>query len=238
MRVVFHGCSHIGAVREENEDAILMCTADNAALFLIADGVGGKMYGGEVSRMLREGYRRWWDECLLPALDQNSFRFSDALASAKEVLANINHAAVEQFGMWTAGSTVALFLRLGEYCAVLSCGDSRVYRVRGMRICQITVDDVIECPAVPNCAVQEKLTRAIGVSDRLEYHLKTDVLRSGDRFFLCSDGVHHYISNIHLQKLLLNGRFLMPERIVARICRAVEQNGAGDNYSMILVKLV
>ena len=52
MTLRYYGRSETGAVRERNEDALLLLEENGAALFLVADGIGGKAYGEIASGML------------------------------------------------------------------------------------------------------------------------------------------------------------------------------------------
>lgn len=76
---------------------------------------------------------------------------------------------------------------------VFHIGDSRLYRLRGGEIEQITRDHASQVSAETNY-----LTRALGLnaSPRIDYH--TVPLETGDRFFLTTDGVHGHLSDARL----------------------------------------
>ena len=48
MKLSYAGCSQRGQVRPRNEDAYLMRVSPRAALFLVADGIGGRAHGSLV----------------------------------------------------------------------------------------------------------------------------------------------------------------------------------------------
>lgn len=62
--------SDAGDVRSENQDAILCCTGEkntqnqqnDAAFFLVADGMGGLSYGSQVSAYCTDQFTAWWHE--------------------------------------------------------------------------------------------------------------------------------------------------------------------------------
>lgn len=215
-----------------------MRTTDRAALFLVADGIGGRTHGEVISGMLQSGFDRWWTEYLLPVLNGVSFR--DALESMKETLWQINREIVMRFGEWNVGSTIAILFLFDSNCAYLSSGDSRIYRVKGWRLQQMTTDDI--CENQPqNCyhdSTNGKLVRAIGISNHLEFSLRTEPVGRGDRFFVCSDGVYRYVTPQCLRsRLLIRGALASPAQVIKLLCTDIERSGAGDNYSMIFVKL-
>lgn len=82
-----------------------------------------------------------------------------------------------------------------------------------------------------------KLMGAVGIRATLEFSLRTDAIRPFDQWFLCSDGVYRYIRPWGLwQDLALLGGLRPPAQTAGKIAAVVEQNGAKDNYSMIIVR--
>lgn len=238
MRLTYSGCSRRGLVRSTNEDAYLMCATDYAGLFLVADGIGGKEHGEVVSGMLRNSYDRWWRERVL--VTSKEFCFQSALSEIKEVLLKINHEVVNRFGELSAGSTLVLMFVFQGHCLLLSSGDSRIYRSHGLSFKQLTTDDVYENSLGRDKKLDAssvgKLVGAVGIRSTPEFSVSTIPWRSGDRFFLCSDGIYRYITARKLQtRVLLDSS--NPPKLIDSISRIVEANGAGDNYSMICVKV-
>lgn len=234
MNLTFSGCSQTGLVRPANEDAILMRVSDRGGLFLVADGVGGRAHGEIVSGMLHDAYDQWWRTQFLPAGARAAF--CDAVSELKDVLLRVNRTVVERFGESAAGSTLVLLFLLGHNCLCLSAGDSRVYLARGMSFRQITSDDVCgELPGRP-ASTRGRLAGAVGIRAVPEFALRTDELRRGDRFFLCSDGVYRYANMRELGRRILFGR-PKPEALAAGLSREIEGNGAGDNYSFVYLRV-
>lgn len=240
MNTVYGGISETGLVRRNNEDAILLRTGKDAALFLVADGVGGREHGEVVSAMLRDGFADWWDAWFLPR--ENHASFPEVIDALREKLTEINTGAVNRFGEMNAGSTLVLLFLYGGNCVRFSSGDSRIYRARGLRLCQLTRDDVYENLAVKPAGYGKeangKLVAAIGIHERPTFTVATDAVHSGDRFFLCSDGVYRFLAHRKLQfALCVQGKFAVPKTIINLLAKEVENNGAKDNYSMIFVRV-
>lgn len=241
MKLHYYGCTKTGLVRERNEDAILMCAFEDTALFLVADGIGGKNNGEIVSGILRDEFCKWWETEFLASIGEMDFPKS--IEAIREKLLQINREVVLRFGEWTSGSTVVLLFLSGKNCAIFSSGDSRIYHARGLRTKVLTRDDTVEnLPAERACrygtSATGKLVGAVGINNRLEFSVRTEIVRPKDRFLLCSDGVYRYVRNRKLEKTLAFEALFHPlDGIVEKLCKEVENNGAGDNYSMIIVKI-
>lgn len=233
MNMVFSGCCKTGLVRAANEDAVLMQASDAGALFLVADGVGGRPHGEVVSGLLRDHYGQWWEKRFMPC--NRAMDFPAALRELKSVLLQANQEVIDQFGELTAGSTLALlFLFRGSYMC-LSVGDSRIYCARGLSFQQLTYDDTSTNSGEKYSKKQSaagKLMAAVGFRVAPEFQLRTGVIRSGSRFFLCSDGVYRFVAPKKLRRMLLFSG-AAPECLVEGLSGEVERNGAKDNYSMI-----
>lgn len=227
--------SETGPVRDHNEDAILVNVCEDAGLFLVADGMGGRADGEIVSGKLREDYGKWWRERFLPS--KGTLSFQGALEQLRETLLRVNREVVQQYGEKTAGSTLALLFAYQRNFAYLWAGDSRIYRFRGLSMEQITRDDVFHTAGTGKEKLNGKLTGAVGLRASLEFNMRTDAIRNDDGFFLCSDGVYRFASPSFLRKKLRFGGLSSPERIVASIQKEVLKNGARDNYSMVFVKV-
>lgn len=241
MKVKYYGCSKTGAVRENNEDAILMRAEGDAAFFLVADGIGGGEHGETVSGMLRDRFADWWEKKTWSA--QSGESFTGCLEEIKRLLERINHEVVQTYGEHNAGSTVVILFLLGSACAYISSGDSRIYKMRALNCHQVTRDDVYEnlpkeWAARYDANSYGKLASAVGIAARLEFSICTDRAHRGDAFFLCSDGVYRYVPQKKLLRLLTLGRcFLSQKRFSKNLSEVIKVNGAGDNYSFVIAAI-
>lgn len=234
MKLSFAGISRIGQVRKKNEDAILMRVADHGALFLVADGIGGREHGELASKMLCDRYNEWWEEQFFtPGLT-----FQRAIDTLKRVLFQVNQEIVSRFGRFNAGSTLVLLFLFHNHCLYLSSGDSRIYCACGRSFQQITVDDVYEnlrhSEMKFDKASKGKLVGAIGICETPEFSIRTSAIKRKDRFLLCSDGVYRFMSPQHLRRHILSP-WKSPSKIIGDSIKEIEANGAKDNYSMIYI---
>lgn len=234
MKLKFAGTSQVGQVRRKNEDAILIKTSNQGALFLVADGIGGKEHGNLVSGMLRDRYNDWWDNRFIAS----NMNFQEAIPALKEVLFQVNREIVNDFGRFNAGSTLALLFLFQGHCLYLSSGDSRIYLARKLSLQQITVDDVYEnlkhSPTEFQQSSKGKLVGAIGIRETPEFSIRTGTFKKRDRFLLCSDGAYRFLHPKNLRKYMLFP-WRNPSQMVDTALVEIEKNGAKDNYSLIYI---
>jgi protein phosphatase len=60
-------------------------------------------------------------------------------------------------------------------------------------------------------------------------------LERGDRFLLCTDGVHDVMEDDDIRAILPGGT---PAEVAARISARVTERGAPDNFSIVCVDVV
>jgi serine/threonine protein phosphatase PrpC len=75
------------------------------------------------------------------------------------------------------------------------------------------------------------VTRAIGAG-RLHFGTRVGVVRPGDRFLLCSDGLTNMVSNDEIAREIGNGT---PQAAAERLLDQVLARGAGDNVTVVIV---
>jgi serine/threonine protein phosphatase PrpC len=236
----------IAGRRTNNEDAV--CANADLGLFVVADGMGG-YEGGEVASAIaiaaiHDLVRRTagdddatWPYKLDPerTLAENEVIVATRLAA--DQIAQRRSGILAQMG-----STVAV-IRFVRDCAVIGhVGDSRVYRLRGGDLAQLTVDhsllsQMIAAGAPPADAEtfpwRHVVTRALG-TPQAEPEVSCARAQPGDVYLLCSDGL---------------SEVLVPETIAAILdapaevaCRALVAaayaEGSRDNISAIVVRVV
>jgi type VI secretion system protein ImpM len=215
--------SEVGRVRDENQDAFVERADDG--LWLVADGMGGHQGGRLASQLVAERVK-----CVTVT--------GDVAAVARDVTAAIMAANTElrsrgevQPG-FDGGSTVVALCIQGEQGIALWAGDSRLYRLRGGELVQLTRDHSVSEEDGPAADDSHMLTRAVGGADSLaleELHLD---VRPDDRLLLCSDGLY---SDLTPQEIA--------ERLATPDCAAATQGlvalalerGGGDNATAVVV---
>jgi serine/threonine protein phosphatase PrpC len=243
----FH-LTHPGRRREHNEDA-LSCD-DALGLYVVCDGVGGHAKGEVASRETADqviGYVR----ANLSTIDEYRAAPSPNLAhGVRRVLESAAQSACymvyglaeldpSQRGMAT---TMSALLLIGQSAFVAQVGDSRVYLVRSGRARQLTEDHtlvnaklkkgLISAEQAQTMKGKNVITRAVGHKDYVEVDLYDFPLMPGDRFLLCSDGLHGYLEDGELERVLLDGD---EAQAPARFVELANSRGGKDNISVVLV---
>jgi len=245
MKVTAGAYSDKGS-RPRNEDAFLCAlrtgggTGDGVAeflglvdaplFFLVADGMGGHDAGDAASAFVVES--------MLHAAVNEKRVFDEA---ALEALVKSVHAALleegKKKGTPNMGSTLTgILLQKDAPCGFFNAGDSRVYRLRNGYFQQLSRDDSLS--SVMPGAAKNIITNAVGagLSDvSVASRFSSAIAVAGDIFLMCSDGVHGFISDDDLEKLLI--RTASPPETTRRIVEAAIANNSDDNCTVVVVRL-
>ena len=235
--------SECGLVRRENQDNVVV--DPKTLVFCVADGMGGGEAGGEASASICRNV----DSALH---ERASFAdrvrlVDDAIHRADSEIRAVSAAA----GYRPMGTTVAVLVSDGKrIAAVGNVGDSRVYRLRDGKLCQLTRDHTLTAEILSHrlpqgakpladvraLALSHVLTRAVGVGqERLKVDWRRVDVKEGDVMLLCSDGVHGSVLPSELAAAVAAGGGA--KEILGRICSLVVAAGARDNYSVVVVKI-
>jgi serine/threonine protein phosphatase PrpC len=235
VRPVAVARSHVGAVRQRNEDRWL--ARAHVGLWAVADGMGGHAAGETASSLVVEALGRV-GSCdsghgLLTAVRD---QIGAANAELRARAANMAHGAV-------IGATVVALLVFEDHCAVVWAGDSRAYRLRHGRLEAMTRDHrlVQELLDTGQISAQEAarhpmanvITRAVGVSESLDLETRYEPLEAGDRFVLASDGLTDVVSDDEIAGLLAGAALDTAADDLLALSLA---RGAGDNVTFILIE--
>lgn len=233
-----------GLVRDKNQDAAYKKNEGNAGLFVVADGMGGHSKGEVASSAIVLGIAKWWEQ--YPKNVKN-IGIKDVVAACENAIRRTNDEIFQQFSAenMVGGSTLVVLIIWGTFYATLSVGDSRIYQWKEKQLKQITVDDVWEnLPEIRDNYSQQriqqdesygKLTMAVGVRTDLEIRTRTNGLREKELFLLCSDGIYKFCDEKVLNEVMKNWwNRHNPEHAIKIISDIVRENGARDNYSLII----
>jgi serine/threonine protein phosphatase PrpC len=229
--------SHVGKIRANNQDSAYA----GVHLFVVADGMGGHA-GGDVASAIAINRISEVDRSFESANDAE-FALQSALIAANALLAETVFEHSELTGM---GTTVSGFLRVGSKLAIAHIGDSRIYRLRGRKLEQITADHTFVQRLVDSgritpeeAAVHPRrsvLMRVLGDVDAAP-EIDTTVIETepGDRWLLCSDGLSSYVADDKIQTIL--NTISATETAAHRLVKESLDNGAPDNVTVVLVDI-
>jgi len=226
--------SHVGMVRQVNEDACL--DACERGLWVVADGMGGHAAGDYVSNLIVDTLRG------VPCTDALDL-YVEALRAALVHVNTLVRAETAQRGVNMMGSTVVVLAARGGEGTCLWAGDSRLYRLREGRLEGISrdhsyVQDLVDSHLLNETEARAHpmaniVTRAIGVQDDLELEESRFVVLPGDSFLLCSDGLNKTADDHELCEVLGHAD---PYQVVRSLVHLGLTRGAPDNITAVVVK--
>ncbi len=228
--------SDVGCVRSVNEDACL--DLPGVGVWAVADGMGGHYAGDVASRMIVDELR---DVGWRPRLGEMADEVEEKLERVNRKPLELAVADGEER---VIGSTVAILLALRRHGMVMWAGDSRVYRLRGGALQQLTRDhsefeDLLDEGLVnPDEAETHPagnvITRAVGGSDDLILDSVRIDIANGDRFLLCSDGLYKELNEAEICQRLVTGADCA-QACTALIDTALDR-GSRDNVTVVVVQ--
>ena len=163
-----------------------------------------------------------------------------------EVNGRIHAASQSEEGMSGMGTTLVSVLFYDNSMTIAHVGDSRLYRVRGNTLQQITRDHsmlqhlIDEGFYTPEEALKSGkknvVTRALGVDPTVEVDIKEDDVQVGDIYLLCSDGLNDMVGehDIHLIISTFSGNLQLA---VEQLVQIANDQGGQDNISVILARV-
>jgi serine/threonine protein phosphatase PrpC len=223
--------THVGLVREINEDRVLL--QPQIGLWAVADGMGGHSLGDRAAALVVSALSMVGSETLC----ESGIRV--ALESA-----NASIFAMGQEAGVTCGSTVAGLVVSRDLAFVFWVGDSRVYRLRGSELARLTTDHSVvqELYAAGVLTEQEArsdprgniITRALGIGNHVVVDIAIIDVRPGDLCLICSDGLSDLVEDVDILQLVDRRQI---EKTADELIRASLEEGGTDNISMVLINL-
>jgi PPM family protein phosphatase len=235
-----------GCQRQNNEDAIGCRQPDDPAqraakglLALVADGMGGHLAGEVASRTALEIISQtYFTSAVAPAA-----ALAAAFQAANQAIHTAAHSDPTLKGMGTTCTALVLSAE-GAYAAHI--GDSRLYLVRSGTIVRLTDDHsmvaemlrhgLLSPAEARQHADRHVLLRALGVAPTADLSLwETPLLLcDGDRFVLCSDGLHDLVTDDEINELAAAAA---PAEACAQLVALARARGGPDNISVSVLSL-
>jgi protein phosphatase len=238
-----------GSVREHNEDAMGHVLPASAAqvqsqgwFFALADGMGGHEHGEVASQLAiqtaLEGFRKIpkgvMHVSLLPRLVQE----------ANAAVYDAGHA--RGGGGARMGTTfIACALRF-DSAVVSHVGDSRCYLFRNGTVTPLTRDHtmadeqfrlgLLSREEAATGAGRHVLTRSLGSDLFVAADTLTVNILPGDVLLLCSDGLHGYVPDPAIERILRAHSDI--QRTAAALVAASLEAGGHDNVTVQLIRVL
>ncbi|MFN7357045.1 MAG: PP2C family protein-serine/threonine phosphatase, partial [Pseudanabaena sp.] len=134
MKCLFAGATDTGCVRSANQDSYYI--DPDGRFFVVADGMGGHAGGEIASKIAVDSIRACLESFWDAEIDPQKL-MQDAIDKANQAIINDQMANPVRSDM---GTTVVLLLFRDERPWFCHIGDSRLYRLRGTKLEQISDD--------------------------------------------------------------------------------------------------
>jgi protein phosphatase len=247
MRLEVAALSHIGLLRQRNEDSLGFSEPEEArvreakgTVFLVADGMGGHR-GGEIASQLAADSivtKYYGSTETDPAL-----ALDEAFREANRLIIEKSRSDVSLYGM---GTTCTVLVVRGDCAYIAHVGDSRAYLLREGELERLTEDHSLVGEMVRSGIISDEdarfhprrnvITRSIGTDDELSVDITREPLglAEGDVFLLCSDGLTSLVAESELKAVLGSNP---PREAANRLVDLANENGGKDNITVQVVKV-
>ncbi len=239
--IVAQAITHVGKVRDHNEDAFAV--KPELGLYLVADGMGGHA-AGEVASAL----------AVTSVTEQVAAGqpLAEAVQAAHQAIIEQGQQNPEQQGM---GTTIVAVQVAGNQLHMAWVGDSRIYQMKQGQLTQLSVDHSFVQDMVMREVLTEEearvhpkaglLRQALGRTDleRIKVDTLTMVMDHSASLLLCSDGISDTLSRQQLEQALVLGKrqsaSTTPQAVISSQLQAIERavldTHADDNFTALLI---
>ena len=148
----------------------------------------------------------------------------------------------ENTGMAT---TIVMCYVVGKRAYFVNMGDSRGYIYRNDRLRQVTedhsyVNDLVKTGIITvDAAVKHEkkhmITKALGGDLVAEPDFFKANLQEGDIIMLCTDGLYQEVESVEIKKILAQDHTM--NQATSELVKKANQNGGGDNITVICIKV-
>jgi protein phosphatase len=255
LPIIAYGATDVGLERRNNEDAFRI--APEQRLYVVCDGMGGHASGEIASQMAvqtmvefltetiyRPDFRWPFNNNALPIIEERLL--DTAVRLANRAIYDKSLQDARHKGM---GTTVVAALVTNNRLATVHVGDSRIYRLRGDELKQLTADHSLlnhyirtrnmSEDEVRNFKGKNVIVRAVGLRESVEPEVGTHRYEPGDLYLLCTDGLTDLVDDDTIQTEMEKARGNGGLRgAVLRLLQHALDAGGKDNVTAVLMQVL
>src|SRR5215471_16633090 len=221
--------------RLANEDNLL--AMPDRGLFLVADGVGGRLGGAVASQMAVDIFSK-----VFAQHHKDDLRI---IVESTIELCNqkIYEGARSNPNLGGMATTLAMVAVEGRRAIIAHVGDSRVYRYDRKGLICLTEDHsevgealragLITTEQAAQHPRRNVISRAVGAELEVEPDFREIEIDDQTSFVLCSDGITRHVTDQEIARLMKSEQ--RPQAICARLKQLCYEGGAEDNLTAIVV---
>lgn len=236
-------CSHIGKIREINEDAFFIAK-DDENLFIVADGMGGHNAGEVASNIAIEAITDYIHKNTnIKEADEEPLIFHEIRKAIIEANRRILERAITDEKCQGMGTTLTLALILSKIY-IGHIGDSRAYRINRQCMTQITEDHSLVAELVRNGSITEIeaknhpqrniITRALGTEENIKIDIYSVPFDKEDIIVLCTDGLTNLVEPSEIMECMLYSATI--QKGCEHLVELANERGGYDNITILAVK--
>ena len=221
----------VGRLRKNNQDAVIL----GNGLAGVADGMGGHKGGEIASAGLRDGLLRETKDA-----EPDIRTLEKAVQKVNTELWERQKNDTSLSGM---GTTLTVLWPKEKEMIIGQVGDSRAYLLRDGELTQVTNDHSMVADMVRKGVLTEEqaachpmrnyITRAVGTETMIEVDMSVHDRKKGDRWLICSDGLHGTVFGDELIQMMMNENL---DEAADKMLQAALNAGGKDNISLILLQ--
>jgi len=237
----------VGMRRAMNQDSSAVVLAEDdqtwatrGHVFMVADGMGAHAAGELASKLAVDN---------LPHLYKHNQELSSPDALEKAIIdtnSEIHRRGLANLDFRAMGTTASILVFLPQGALIGHVGDSRVYRLRGQQLDQLTFDHslqwelralkiVADGSDFAKTVPKNVITRSLGPNANVVVDLEGPFpLEIGDTFLICSDGLSGQIEDREIGSLL---SYLPPDEAAAVLVDLANLRGGPDNITLVIAKV-
>ncbi|MFH1830094.1 MAG: Stp1/IreP family PP2C-type Ser/Thr phosphatase [Pseudomonadota bacterium] len=250
MRIKSFGISDVGKRREKNEDSYL--ANDVLGLYTVADGMGGHL-GGDIASGLAattieevvKGFESDPEMTLQEGVHIKQGEYQAYLRYALKLSSRrIYEKAHDEENLNGMGTTAVSLLFRNNKVYIANVGDSRAYRIREDEISQITKDHslvgeqmragILTQEEARASRLKNIITRSVGFQEEVDADIDIRVVREGDRYLLCSDGLSNMLDDEEICDVVTTNDL---EEACKRLVDVANERGGEDNITVVLAQV-
>lgn len=253
FKLNFAAYSDIGKIREKNEDFVHV--SSELSFAAVADGMGGHNAGEIASSLAVTAFVDTLNKINKNKLAIPKDFLPNMTTVERKMLMSADYANFTIYKMAhdnqiyrTMGTTLSALVIDGKRAYAIHIGDTRIYLLRNHKLTQLTTDHSLAAEHVKRgllkkseaekSAVQNVLTRAMGIKKDVEFDILEFGVRENDVIFMCSDGINKGLEDEEIQVYLEKANKVSISKLCKAIVRGANDKDGKDNISAIIIKVL
>lgn len=228
--------THIGQVREHNQDNVWLLSGSGFVCGAVVDGMGDGTEGIDASQTVIQCIETiFQDQRSLANLNDEALAqmLSEALKTANQRILDFTP---------RAGTSVTAAILHELWSIIAHVGEGRAYIVDTSKNqgIQLTTDHIVMMPLIAlddwepqDLTPKSVVYRALGQEETIEIDKYFIRLQVGDRLIICTDGLYRHVDINEMKAITLGEQ--NPEYAMQKLIDLANERGGEDNISVVII---